>query len=46
MMECCQNTMKFGIDVKLSSEPIYDGSYIKTKVKTFSEVVKTLFDEG
>ena len=22
--------------VKLSSDPIYDGSYIKTKVKTFS----------
>ena len=30
--------------VKLSSEPIYDDSYIKTKVKTFSEVIKTLFD--
>ena len=30
--------------VKLSSDPIYDGSYIKTKVKTFSGVIKTLFD--
>ena len=30
--------------VKLSSDLIYDGSYIKTKVKTFSEVIKTLFD--
>ena len=30
--------------VKLSSEPIYDDQYIKTKVKTFSEVIKTLFD--
>ena len=30
--------------VKISSEPIYDGSYIKTKVKTFSEVIKALFD--
>ena len=29
--------------VKLSSDSIYDGSYIKTKVKTFSEVIKTLF---
>ena len=27
----------------MSSEPIYDDSYIKTKVKTFSEVIKTLF---
>ena len=32
--------------VKLSSDPIYDGSYIKTNIKTFSEVIKTLFDGG
>ena len=30
--------------IKLSSDPIYDGSYIKSKVKTFSEVIKILFD--
>ena len=30
--------------IKLSSDPIYDNQYIKTKVKTFSEVIKTLFD--
>ena len=30
--------------VKLGSDPIHDGSYIKTKVKTFSEVIKTFFD--
>ena len=30
--------------VKLSSEPIYGNQYMKTKVKTFSEVIKTLFD--
>ena len=30
--------------VKFHSEPIYDDSYIKTKVKTFSEVIETLFD--
>ena len=30
--------------IKFYSEPIYDDSYIKTKVKTFSKVVKTLFD--
>ena len=29
---------------KLHSEPIYDDSYIKTKVKTFSEIIKLLFD--
>ena len=31
-------------DVKFHSEPIYDDSYTKTKVKTFSEVIKTLFN--
>ena len=30
--------------IKFHSEPIYDDSYIKTKVKTFSEMIKTLFD--
>ena len=30
--------------VKLYSEPIYDDSYIKTKVKTFSDIIKTFFD--
>ena len=34
----------FGI--KLSSDSIYDDQYIKTKVQTFSEVIKTLFDGG
>ena len=29
--------------IKFHSEPIYD-SYIKTKVKTFSDMIKTLFD--
>ena len=29
---------------KFHSEPIYDDSYIKTKVKTFSDMIKTLFD--
>ena len=29
--------------LKLHSEPIYDHSYIKTKVKTFSEIIKTLY---
>ena len=30
--------------IKFHSDPIYDDSYIKTKVKTFSEMIKTLFD--
>ena len=31
------------LDIKFHSEPIYDDSYIKTKVKTFSDIIKTLF---
>ena len=30
--------------IKLHSEPVYYDQYIKTKVKTFSEVIKTIFD--
>ena len=30
--------------IRLHSEPIYDDSYIKTKAKTFSEVIKAMFD--
>ena len=30
--------------VKLSIDPIYDDQYIKTKVKRFSETIKTFFD--
>ena len=41
--------LKFGIkiksllDVKFHSQPIYDGKYIKPKVKTFSNTINTLF---
>ena len=30
--------------IKLGCDVIYDDQYIKTKVKTFSEVIKTMFD--
>ena len=30
--------------LKRYGEPIYDDSYIKNKVKTFSDILKTLFD--
>ena len=30
--------------IKFHSEPIYNDSYVKAKVKIFSEVIKTLFD--
>ena len=32
------------IGIKLSSDVIYDGQYIKRKVKTISEVIETMFD--
>ena len=38
------NKIKELLGVKFHSEPIYNDSYIKTKVKTFSEMIKTLFD--
>ena len=33
-------------NIKLSSDVTYDDQYIKTKVKRFSEMIKTLFDGG
>ena len=40
------NAIKLFGGLRSHSEPIYDDSYIKTKVKTFSEIIKTLFDGG
>ena len=37
------NRIKELLGVKFHIEPIYDDSYIKTKMKTFSKIVKTLF---
>ena len=37
------NKNKDLLGVKFYSEPIYDDKYIKTKVKTFSNVINTLF---
>ena len=31
--------------MRLHSEPIYDDKYINTKVKTFNEMINTLFTE-
>ena len=36
------NKIKELLDIKFHSELIYDDSYIKTKVKTFSDIIKTL----
>ena len=37
------NKIKKLLNVKFYIEPIYDDKYIKTKVKTFSSVINTLF---
>ena len=37
------NKIKELLGVKFHAEPIYDDSYIKTKVKTLSDIIKTLF---
>ena len=37
------NKIKELLDVKFYSKPNYDGKYTKTKVKTFSSVINTLF---
>ena len=37
------NKIKDILNVKFHSQPIYNGKYIKTKVKTFNGMVNTLF---
>ena len=37
------NKTKELLGVKFHTEPIYDDSYIKTKVKTFINIIKTMF---
>ena len=37
------NKIKDLLNVRLYSEPIYDGKYIKTKIKTFNSMINTLF---
>ena len=37
------NKIKELLNVRFDSEPIYDDKYIKTKVKTFSSIINTLF---
>ena len=34
------------LNVKFYSQPIYDDKYIKTKVKTFNNMIHTLFSEN
>ena len=44
-LKCNQiwNKIKDLLNVRLHSEPIYNAKYIKIKVKTFNEMINTLF---
>ena len=37
------NKIKKSLNTRFYSQPIYDDKYIKTKVKTFSSIINTLF---
>ena len=37
------NKIKKSLNIRFHSQPIYDDKYMKTKVKTFSSMINTLF---
>ena len=42
-MKCGKNTNKNKLGNKFHSEPIYEGKYLKTKIREFNGVIKTNF---
>ena len=40
------NKIKMLLNIKFHSQPIHDDKYIKTKVKTFDEAIKTHFSDN
>ena len=40
------NKIKKSLNTRFHSQPIYDDKYIKTKLKTFSSMINTLFSEN
>ena len=40
------NKIKKTLSIKFHSQPIYDEKYIKTKVKTFNDVINTVFSDN
>ena len=40
------NKIKKTLNIKFHSQPIYDEKYIKTKVKTFDDVINTFFSDN
>ena len=43
MMKCGKNTIKFGMQLKINSEPVYEHKYLKVKVREFNGVIKINF---
>ena len=43
MMKCGKNTIKFGMRLKINSEPVYEHKYLKVKVREFNGVIKLNF---
>ena len=40
------NKIKKSLNIRFHSQPIYDEKYIKTKVKTFNNVINTVFSDN
>ena len=40
------NRIKKTLNIKFHSQPIYDEKYIKTKVKTFNDIINTVFSDN
>ena len=40
------NKIKKTLNIKFHSQPIYDEKYIRTKLKTFNDVIDTVFSEN
>ena len=40
------NKIKEKLDIRFDSNPVYDETYIKTKVKTFNDFVSTIFSNN
>ena len=40
------NKIKKSLNTRFHSQPIYNDKYIKTKIKTFSSMINTLFSEN
>ena len=40
------NKTEKSLNTRFHSQPIYDGKYVKTKIKTFSGMINTVFSDS